>query len=174
MQSVFDWLEQAASERPLVLLLDDLHGADQDTLDLLDYVTRRLADLPLLFVITYRSEQVHRRHPLYGFLPTLLRNRPVENILLAPLSPAGTNRLVEARQGDCSPELATYLHERSEGNPLFLVELLSDLSERDLLLRDSAGRWLPPHGDVPVPVLIQQVIAQRVDRLGADVGSVLR
>jgi DNA-binding NarL/FixJ family response regulator len=166
-------LERAATERPLVLLLDDLHWADQDSLDLLDYITRRLSNLPLLILVTYRSEEVHRRHPLYVFLPTLQRNRPVETIRLAPLSLAGTARLVEARHGDCSPELATYLHQRSEGNPLFTVELLSDLFERNVLAQDSAGRWLPPHGDVPLPTAIQQVIAQRVDRLSADAGALL-
>ena len=117
MQAVSESLRQAAAESPLVLLLDDLHWADQDTLDLLDFVSRRLSDLPLLVIVTYRSEEVHRRHPLYGFMPTLQRDRPVETIRLAPLSPSGTARLVEARHGACSPALATYLHERSGGNP---------------------------------------------------------
>jgi predicted ATPase/DNA-binding CsgD family transcriptional regulator len=172
-QIICESLGQAAAERPVVLLLDDLHWADQDTLDLLDLVTRCLSDLQLLVIVTYRSEQVHRRHPLYDFLPTLQRDRPVETIRLAPLSPSGTARLVEARHGACSPELATYLHERSEGNPLFLVELLSDLFERNVLAQGSAGRWSPPRGDVPLPTAIQQIIAQRVDRLGADVGVLL-
>lgn len=51
--------------------------------------------------------------------------------------------------------------------------MLSDLFEQDLLAQDSAGRWLPPRADVPVPTVIQQIIAQRVDRLGADVGVLL-
>jgi len=166
MRTITAWLRTAAAEQPLVLLLDDLHWADPDSLDLLDFVTRQLADTALLVIATYRSEEIHRDHPLYQMLPGLQRNRPVEVIRLALLSVDDTARLVEAYRGPCSPRLAAYLHERSEGHPLFLVELLNDLVDQKLLTQDTLGRWSPPTQPVPIPPLVQQLISGRVVRLG--------
>lgn len=173
LRAVTTWLRAAAAERPLVLLLDDLHWADPDTLDLLDVVTRQVADAPLLVIATYRSEDIHRNHPLYDLLPSLQRNRPVEVIRLAPLSVYDTARLVEAYHGPCSPRLASYLHVRSEGHPLFLVELLNDLVDQKLLAQDALGRWSPPAQPVPIPPFLQQVIAARVARLDAEAEAFL-
>lgn len=132
---------QVAARQPLVLLLDDLHWADQDALDLLESLSRAQAALRLVTLATYRSEEVHRGHPLYTFLPTLQHDRPVEHIRLLPLSADDTARFVNARLAGGTGQLARYLQGRSEGNPLFLAELMSDLLERRLLVRDDAGRW---------------------------------
>lgn len=165
IQTFTTYLHQLASEQPLVLLLDDLHWADQDTLNLLEYVTRHIRSLPLLILITYRSEEIQPGHPLYAFLPILQRDRPTETIRLTALDLDDTRRLIESHLGPCSLGLVHYLQERAEGHPLFLVELLSDLAEEELLTQDSRGRWLPPAQDMPVPTLLRQVIAQRVARL---------
>lgn len=168
IQVVTAQLHAVAAAQPLVLLLDDLHWADQDSLDLLEFATRHLTDIPLLILVTYRSEEVHRDRPLFSFLPTLQRNRPMELIGLGLLGLDDTMRLVEAYHGPCSPQLARYLYARSEGHPLFLVQLLNDLAERNLLTPDGSGRWLPPAQTAAVPTLLQQVINERVARLGAQ------
>jgi predicted ATPase/DNA-binding CsgD family transcriptional regulator/DNA-binding SARP family transcriptional activator len=173
IQAITARLHAAAVEQPLALLLDDLHWADQDSLDLLDFATRHLTDIPLLILVTYRSEEVHRNRPLFSFLPTLQRNRPIETIHLGALSPEDTMRLVEAYHGPCSPQLARYLYERAEGHPLFLVQLLNDLVERNLMAQDALGRWLPPAQTIPVPTLLQQVIGERVARLGPQAEQLL-
>lgn len=168
MQGVVNYLRGILSQQPLVILLDDLHWAGQDALDLLDFISRQLHDLPLLILLTYRIEEVQRGKPLYNFLPTLQRHHAVEILRMMPLNREDTVRFVEARLGPCSSPLAIYLHTHSEGNLLFLEELLSDLMERRLLSLDSAGRWAPPAQAVPVPTLLQQLIIQRVERMGAD------
>ncbi|MFN8470098.1 MAG: AAA family ATPase [Caldilineaceae bacterium] len=173
MRAVTAWLRTAAASRPLVLLLDDLHCADPDSLDLLDYVTRHLADASCLVIATYRSEEIQRDRPLYELLPNLKRNRPTDVIRLAPLNEADTVRLVDACYGPCSPHLASYLHNRSEGQPLFLMELLNHLVEQKLLVQDALGRWFPPDRPVPIPPLLQQVILGRVARLGEQVEAFL-
>ena len=66
---VRDYLAALAARRPLVLLLDDLHWADPASLDLLRFLARGLADLPLLLLATYRADELTRRHPLYQLLP---------------------------------------------------------------------------------------------------------
>lgn len=173
MHTVAERLGAAATSRPLVLLLDDLHWADPDTLELLWFVTRNLAAAPLVVLATYRAEEIRREHPLYAALPRLVRDRPVETIHLEGLSPLDTARLVEASYGPCSVELADHLHARSEGNPFFITELLRDLAARWLLARDAEGRLSLPARNVTVPALLQQVIIHRVGRLGLDAEGLL-
>src|SRR5262245_17430433 len=72
-ERVAAWFAAVAAARPLVLLLEDLHWADPASLDLLRTLARGLADLPLLLLATYRSDELTRRHPLYQLLPTLER-----------------------------------------------------------------------------------------------------
>ena len=173
MRTVTAWLRAAAAVRPLVLLLDDMHWVDLDSFDLLDYVTGQLIDASLLVIATYRTDDTPRERPLYDLLPTLQRDRPVDVIRLAPLGVADTARLVDAYYGPCSPQLAGYLHKRSEGQPLFLVELLNDLVDQKLLVQDALGRWSPPTHPVPIPPLLQQVILGRVARLGEQIEAFL-
>lgn len=165
MQAIVALLRSAAT-RPLVLLLDDLHWADRDTLELLDLATRRLESIPILFILTYRGESLRRAAPLYDFLPQLKRDRPSDTISLRALDPAAILELVEAAQGPCSPQLATFLHTRTDGNPLFLGELLQSLAEQQALPRDAAGRLLPPEGNVAIPAMLRQVIRGRIEHLG--------
>ena len=144
MRTVTAHLNAVAVRQPVMLLLDDLHWADRDTLELLDVVTRSLAAAPLLVLATYRPEALDRAQPLFDLLPRLQRDRPLLNADLGNLGIADAASLVETSCGPCHPELAAYLHARSDGHTLFLVELLRDLSERQLLPCDETGRFLPP------------------------------
>jgi hypothetical protein len=76
---------------------------------------------------TYRSEEIHRGHPLYSYLPLLHRNHAVETVHLHPLTNEDIAQFVTAYCGPCHPKLAAYLYHRAEGHPLFTVELLRDL-----------------------------------------------
>jgi len=171
MQSVVGALRSAAADRTLVLLLDDVHWADRDSLELLDVVTRRVESTSILIVVTYRSEGVHRHHPLYVMLPTLQRDRPVESVRLRRLDRAATAVIAEASCGPCSPQLIDSLHARSEGNPFFLAELLRDFKERQVLARADAVSTVPI-SEAQLPVVLQHVVTRRIARLG-EVGEQL-
>lgn len=165
-QIITSRLQTAAAKQPIVLLLDDIHWADPDSLDLLELVTRNLTKCAFVIIATYRSESIRRDHALYQLLPTLQRNRPGESIHLRPLTLEDTHRLVEAYHGPSHFDFAQYLWQRADGSPLFLVELLSDLISQNLLPQDQDGKWLPPDQSVPVPTLLEQVIMLRVTNLG--------
>ncbi len=167
------YLETLIADKVAVLLLDDLHWADPDTLDLLEYVTRQIERLPLLLLATYRSDEVDAEHPLYTYLPALQRDRPADSIRLSEFDLDDTSRFVEVHLGSYTPALVRYLHQRSDGHPLFLAELLDDLVEQKLLHQDAHGRWSPPDKDVPIPTLLRQIILQRVARLGQRCESIL-
>jgi DNA-binding SARP family transcriptional activator len=172
-RSLAEWLNRCAAAQSLVILLDDLHWASADSLEVLNYVTDQAVQVPLLFIATYRSEKTQSRRPLDDFIPKLRRNRQLDLIHLHPLSRDDIDRLVTAYHGPCSLQLAEYLYERAEGHPLFTVELLNDLIAEDSLSQDRDGFWLPPEQSVPVPTFLKQLITQRVSRLGEQVEQLL-
>ncbi len=165
-QALADWLTACSASQPLVILLDDLHWADVDSLEMLNYLTGQSISKPILFIATYRSEEAHLRHALYEFLPRLKRNRASDLVQLEPLTREDIQLFVTANQGKCTPELARYLHERAEGHPLFTAELLRDLVAQGNLRQDEDGRWLPPSQSVSVPIYLKQLITRRINRLG--------
>jgi ATP/maltotriose-dependent transcriptional regulator MalT len=172
-QSLTHWLTECTNKSPLVVLFDDLHWADTDSLEMLYQQVNQSSTIPILFIATYRSEEIQQSHPLQAYLPKLRRNGQVDLIHLQALNSADINRLVTAYQGPCSPELVDYLLKRAEGHPLFTVELLHDLVTQELLSQNSAGLWLPPEQSVQVPVFLKQLILQRVNRSGANVEKLL-
>ncbi|WP_344328922.1 helix-turn-helix transcriptional regulator [Streptomyces macrosporus] len=158
-------LESLSRERTLVLAVEDLHWADRSTRELLAYLFRSLDRARLVIVATYRSDDIHRRHPLRPFLAELDRLRTVRRIELPRLSREEVRAQMAGIQGVETPEhgLVEQVFERSEGNPFFVEELtvggtacgISD-SLRDLLL-------------VRVEALPET--AQQVARIAAEGGS---
>jgi predicted ATPase/DNA-binding CsgD family transcriptional regulator len=172
-QSLSHWLNQCTSKSPLVILFDDLHWADTDSLELLYQQTSQSSSTPILFIATYRNEETQQHLPLNEYLPKLRRSGQVDLIQLQPLNRDDIERLVTAYHGPCSLELVDYLLKRAEGHPLFTVELLHDLISQNLLVLNNTGYWLPPEQSVPVPIVLRQLITQRVSRLGAEVEQLL-
>src|SRR5918997_6898737 len=164
-----DLLMALTAERPLVLVLEDLHWADSASLDLLRFIARGIDEMPLLLVATYRSEDVDRRHPLAALVPLLVREAPTERLGLRPLDAAAARALVQARydlpEGEAA-RLAAYLLARTEGNALFLTELLRTLEEEGRVRR-AGGRWVAGAlADAPVPLLLRQIVDAPLARLG--------
>jgi DNA-binding CsgD family transcriptional regulator/tetratricopeptide (TPR) repeat protein len=171
LQQVEDFVRVLASQRPLILLLEDVHWADPASLDLLRFLARRLHDMRLLAIVTYRSEEVAQQHPLAPLLPLLVREARAARLDLRPLSEAAVRTLVadhyHLADTDAS-RLAGYLRDRGEGNPLFIGELLRALEETEVL-RHAGDRWtLGPLAAIQVPPLLRQVIGGRVSRLDGE------
>ncbi|MEE1927342.1 AAA family ATPase [Streptomyces sp. TRM 70351] len=138
-------LESLSRERTLVLAVEDLHWADRSTRELLAYLFRSLHHARLVLVASYRSDDIHRRHPLRPFLAELDRLRTVQRIELPRLSRDEVRAQIAGIQGVPEPahELVEQVYQRSEGNPFFVEELTAsgasaccDISDslRDLLL----------------------------------------
>ena len=166
------WLATCAAVQPLVILLDDLHWADNDSLEILSQIVSTIGQHAVLFLVTYRSEDTHLARTLNRHLPMIRRAAAVESVRLDPITSADTAQLVTGYLGTCHPLLAAYLFQRAEGHLLFTVELLRDMVDRNLLTHDENGLWRPPDQSVPVPSLLKNVILQRVARLG-EVGQTI-
>ncbi|HET8629858.1 MAG TPA: AAA family ATPase [Thermomicrobiales bacterium] len=173
---VRDFLAAAAATCPLVLLLDDLHWADPASLDLLRVLARGLADLPLLLLATYRSDELPEHHPLAALLPRLMREAAAERLDLRPLDEPAVRALVAARYALAEPDLGRLvacLQEHAEGNPFYLGELLRALEGGALRLAADGAWALGDLSTAPVPPLLRQIIAERAARLGGEAARLL-
>jgi DNA-binding CsgD family transcriptional regulator len=123
---VLDLLRELSLAAPVVLALEDVHWADRSTLDLLTFLVGRLRDERLLVVVTYRSDEIDRRPALRGFVAEAARRPRVERLELGRLTPAEALAQLEGIL-EASPErpFAEAIFARSEGNPLFIEELVS-------------------------------------------------
>jgi DNA-binding winged helix-turn-helix (wHTH) protein/tetratricopeptide (TPR) repeat protein len=164
-----DVVELLASERPVVLCLEDLHWADYSTLDLIAY----LAQLPparCLLIGTYRPAEDGSVAEMLGKLHDTLRSRGLcTDLVLEHLGPAAVAEYLTARFGAASaaPGLASALHERTRGNPLFVVQMADALSEQGLT-QAREGTPQPDAGEPLRRILPEstvQHIEAEVDRL---------
>ena len=106
--------------RPTIAVVEDVHWADEATLDLLRFLGRRIARTTALLVLTYRDDELGPRHPLRTVLGDLAASPAARRLPLAPLSEQAVRALVGARPID-----AAALHRRTGGNPFFVTEALA-------------------------------------------------
>jgi predicted ATPase len=148
-------LGDGAAQAPLLLVLDDLHCADEPSLRLLAFLARDLAALRVLLLATYRDAGAHAAPPLVRAFAELARTHPERRTLvLSGLDAASAERLIRRQLGSDAPApLVRACHARSEGNPLFLRELLHWLDGR-------GAREMPAASEVPEG--IRHVLRQRM------------
>ena len=115
LRAELDW-----PEHPAVLVIEDIHWADDATLDVLRYLIRRIAALPAALVLTYRDDELGREHALHGLLGQVSRSEQVRRLPLRRLSADAVRRLSAS-----SPVNASDLFALTSGNPFFVHELLA-------------------------------------------------
>ncbi len=150
-------LETLSSERDVVVVVEDLHWADPATLDVVRFLARMLRSCRLLVVVSYRSDDVGRGHPLRAALAELERNRRVSRILLERLDSAQVRRQLESLIGaDATAERSRAVFERSEGVPFFVEEL---------------AEW---HDERTVPATLSELLLARYEHLSPETRRVVR
>jgi tetratricopeptide (TPR) repeat protein len=172
-------LRSAAQERPVLVVLDDLHRADKPSLLVLAEVARRLSDTRLLVLGSYRDDEVDDQHPLAEMLGELERVPSFQRLVLQGLSAPDVQALLSAgaqeRLHDAEAELASAVHRESDGNPFFVHELVRHLIEtRRLAQRD--GRWTSEVSAVTelgIPDGVRDVVGQRLTRRSSECLRVL-
>ncbi len=123
--AVHGLLGDLAETRPVLLVLEDLHWADASTRYLLSFLFSRLRSQRLLIVGTYRSDDLHRSHPLRPLLSELVRLPAVQRLDLTPLSAIDARSFVAALADDLPDDVVLEVAERSDGNPFFAEELIA-------------------------------------------------
>src|SRR5713101_334010 len=163
-ESVCDFFERAAGIQPLLIVLEDLHWADESTTQLLESVARRVGQTPLLVIGTYRDVDLHPGHPFMRGIEHLSRLQAVLRITLKRLSAIEVAGMLRGLSGQEPPErLARLIFDETEGVPFFVEEVYRHLAEEHRLT-DAAGKWLPQVevGEVEVPETVRLVLGRRI------------
>ncbi|WP_026400343.1 helix-turn-helix transcriptional regulator [Actinomadura rifamycini] len=158
--AVLGLLGELGADRPVLLVLEDLHWADRSTRDLLTFLCRVLERERICLVGTYRSDDLHRRHPLRPLVAELRRLPNVTGVQVRPFGRDETGAYLAALSGTPSApvaaEVVERVHLRSEGNPFYAAELhaTGDLEE--------------------LPAGLADLLLSRVERLSPDARRVVR
>ncbi len=156
-----------AEERPLVLICEDLHWADPLSLDLIGALMETLTHIPLVLIAVFRPEEAQADEQLSALAQRRCPDAFTE-LRLQPLNDEQSRHLVASLLAiDALPaEMRTVITGKSEGNPLYLEEIVRTLIDSDVLYRDGV-QWHARHSlaSVVVPASLQSVILSRVDRL---------
>ena len=167
LHGVGEFIGRASAAQPLLLIYEDLHWADESTMLLIRHLAQQIADLPLLIVGTYRSNELDPDRPLTRNLAPLCRDHGAVDIRLGPLSRDDVAAVIEARAGQSPPaQLVELIYTESDGNPFFVEEVFKHLRDAGKLFDDD-GNWKPDAtvGETEVSRNIALVISRRLQQL---------
>jgi len=163
--------QEVSRVRPLVVFFDDLHWADVSTIDIVNYLAGRFDTMRVLVVGTYRpSDLLLSQHPLLQIKSDLQARGMLEELTLEFLSLEDVERYLAVAfpEHRFPPAFAEVVHARTEGNPLFMADLLRDLRDRHVITEDG-GKWVlvGAMADIErqLPASVQGMIARKIERL---------
>ncbi len=158
-----EYVELVARRAPLVLVLEDIHWADEGLLDFIEFLSR-WAEAPIMLLCLARHELLERRPTWGGGMPN------AATIVLEPLDAAESRRLLEGLLGgQLADDLRDRVVEVADGNPLFAEELIRLLVDRGVLrFTDGAWEQVRPLEEIEIPMTIQALLAARLDSLPAE------
>ena len=175
-QAVNTFLTNIATTQPLLLILEDLHIADKEMLEMLLYIVRNHGNRKLMIVGTYRDVEVKRDHPLSEILSGLQREATFGRIVLSGLSMDEVRNMLESiTREQVALDLAEAIYRQTEGNPLFVQEVVRYLVENDLLVTNH-DRMTVNHiitGEMSAPEGLKDVIAGRMSGIGKNCSQLL-
>jgi DNA-binding CsgD family transcriptional regulator/tetratricopeptide (TPR) repeat protein len=158
-EALLELIDCLSAERVMVLTLEDMHWADRSTRTFVDFLARSLRRERMVLLLSYRTDELHRRHPLRSLLAELERLDQVRRIDLAPFDqPEMAEVMTDILGEPPSQKLVERLYMRSEGNPLYTEELLA------------AG----VDGRGAAPQSLRDAFMLRIERLSADAQSAAR
>ena len=164
-EAVASFLKRAAALRPLVLILDDLHAADEPSLLLLQFVAREVAESRLLIIGAYRDVDPTISEPLTAALVEMAREPTTRTIALAGLDEADVAQFIElSTDAPGAVDLALAVHTETEGNPLFVGEIVRLLAAEGRLVGGS---------QLSIPQSVRDVIVRRLRHLSEECNRVL-
>ena len=175
-------LEELAKEKALVLVFEDLHWANESTLELVSALARRRTPAKLMLLATCCSHYGVAEHPLRALKQDLVMHRQCTELALAPLAKTAVRQLLSRELGQeaLPPGLDTFVYQHSEGNPLFVLALLRHLISEHYLIREGtngAGQWEQrapfPEMEAGVPQELVQLIDPEIEKLSAAEQNIL-
>jgi tetratricopeptide (TPR) repeat protein len=175
LQATATFLKNAATIQPLLIVLEDLHDADKGTLEMLTHISRHMEGARILLLGTYRDVAVDRTHPLSATLGELLRMPHFGRITLRGLTADEVGRMVNAITGSEIPwGIAEAVHRQTEGNPLFVQEVVRYLVEEGLLAKQGEKSHSQTPAVMRIPEGLKDVVGKRLTRLSPECNRILQ
>jgi tetratricopeptide (TPR) repeat protein len=172
LTSITKIIERVALTSPLILVLEDLHWADEGTLSLLEHIARSISEMRVLIIGTYRETEMSRASALADTLGRLIRLHLLERTNLSGLSQSAVAEMLRSLSGQSPPSrLVDLIYANTEGNPFFIEELFQHLVERGKLLLNQGATL--DIADVEVPQNVRLVISRRLSGLSKGARSML-
>jgi predicted ATPase len=179
LREMAETVEALTAKTPLVIALEDLHWSDYSTLDMISYLARRREPARLLLIGVYRpADVISRGHPLKAVRQELIMSRRCEELALEFLSEAAVGEYLATRFPDnrFPAGLARLIHDRTDGSPLFMVNVVDYLVDRRLIA-EVDGKWEfkseTEKINMETPENVRQMIEKQIDRLGREDQRVL-
>ena len=179
LREITETIEAISTHTPFVLLLEDLHWSDYSTVDLISYLARRREPASFMLIGTYRPvDVILNEHPLKGIKQDLVMHRfccdlPLEYLSVESMTTFVNNRF---RLNSFPPKLAEMIHRHTEGNPLFMVNVLDYLVDTGLIAEKVNEHHLTVQLDeieLGVPENIRLLIENQIERLSDEEQQVL-
>jgi class 3 adenylate cyclase/tetratricopeptide (TPR) repeat protein len=173
--SLREFISRGAAIRPQLVILEDLHWADESTLLLLQHVAEQLRTMRTVVLGTYRDVELDVSRPLARTMETLIRGGLAQRMSLRRFDETAVSAMLHSLAGrDAPPALVRAVFEETEGNPFFVQEVFKYLVEKGELL-DADGEFKPglKIGELDVPESLRLVIGRRLERLSENSRKVL-
>jgi class 3 adenylate cyclase/tetratricopeptide (TPR) repeat protein len=168
--AVGSFIGRGAARFPLMLVMDDIHWADEPTLLLIEHMAQLLPELRVLCVGTYRDVELDVSRPLAATLERMIRARIVDRIPVKRFDRDGVATMIEALAGKTAPDpIVAAVFEETEGNPFFVEEVFRHLVEEGKVFDESGDfRTDIEVDELDVPESVRLVVGRRLGRLGAE------
>lgn len=180
-EGLFQLLTAWMQINPLVIILEDVHWATGETIEVLAGLASRFENKNVLLVLSYRSEELAGLPEILAKMDAIQPEAVRGRLALAGLDAAAVHELIQASlgAGDTSTSFQEILSRETHGNPLFILEVLRVLYDEGVLRRSETGVWITPYDsamgeiNLPLPPAVEQVIKRRLEQLPSNLRTLL-
>uniref|UniRef100_A0A7C4YHW9 Adenylate/guanylate cyclase domain-containing protein n=1 Tax=candidate division WOR-3 bacterium TaxID=2052148 RepID=A0A7C4YHW9_UNCW3 len=164
---IFDFIKFNAKDKPVALIIEDLHWADTASVELVNYIGRNIENLPIFFTLVYRPLKKKEE---------FLEKEWTKEIILKELPSEKSIELVENLLGikDIPDELKKIIINKSQGNPFYIEELVKSLIEQGYIIEEKGWKFTGDFKSIEIPDTVEAVILSRIDRLKLEDRNVLQ
>lgn len=164
-----------ADNSPALILIDDLHAADEASLSMFHYLARQTRSTPVILLATYRTDgAISGVSPFGSLLNALYREHLSDVVNLLPLTEdEGAEIINHTLNGQAEPRLIKSIFAAAEGNPFYIQEISRAMLKSDQLIQEENQWRLPAGSALQIPSRLQELLRERVQRLGTAVESTL-